>query len=94
MPDLFDAVKIANLKIRNHMMRSATAERMANPQDGTPSKRMQEMYMNLAEGGIGLIITGHAYVEREGIAHPKMSSIASDDMITPWHNVISPASFG
>lgn len=91
MPDLFDSLTIGTLTIRNHLMRSATAERMSNPEDGTPSARMQAMYTRLAEGGIGLIVTGHAYIERQGKGHPEMASIASDAMIAAWRKVISPA---
>ena len=91
MPELFDPVTIGNLTIRNHLMRSATAERAANPEDGSPSERMKEIYTNLADGGIGLIVTGHAYIERQGKAHPEMASIATDDVISAWRDVISPA---
>jgi 2,4-dienoyl-CoA reductase-like NADH-dependent reductase (Old Yellow Enzyme family) len=91
VPDLFDSVTIGTLTIRNHIMRSATAERVADPVLGIPSERMQNMYANLAKGGIGLIVTGHAYVERQGKAHPEMASIAIDDVIPTWRNVITPA---
>jgi 2,4-dienoyl-CoA reductase-like NADH-dependent reductase (Old Yellow Enzyme family) len=49
------------------------------------------MYTALAQGGVGLIVTGHAYVERGGQAHPEMASIASDDVIPAWRKVIQPA---
>jgi len=91
MPDLFAPLTIGTMTIRNHMMRSATAERVSNPQDGTPSAKMQHMYTSLAEGGVGLIVTGHAYIERQGKGHPEMASIASDDVIAAWHKVITPA---
>jgi 2,4-dienoyl-CoA reductase-like NADH-dependent reductase (Old Yellow Enzyme family) len=52
---------------------------------------MKKIYVNLAEGGIGLIVTGHAYIERQGKAHPEMASIATDDMIPAWREVIAPA---
>jgi 2,4-dienoyl-CoA reductase-like NADH-dependent reductase (Old Yellow Enzyme family) len=91
MPNLFDPVTIGTMIIRNHLMRSATAERMADPQDGTPTEGMQRMYSNLAEGGIGLIVTGHAYIERQGKAHPEMASIATDEVIPAWRDVIIPA---
>ena len=91
MPNLFDPLTIGTLTIRNHMMRSATAERVADPIDGTPSSAMKCMYTNLAKGGIGLIVTGHAYVERIGKGHPEMASIATDDVIPAWRDVITPA---
>ncbi len=91
MPDLFDSLIIGTMTIRNHLMRSATAERMSNPEDGTPSAGMQAMYKRLADGGIGLIVTGHAYVERQGKGHPEMASIASDALIPAWREIITPA---
>ncbi|MDF1512213.1 MAG: NADH:flavin oxidoreductase [Anaerolineae bacterium] len=91
MAELFEPVTIGTLTIRNRMMRSATAERVANPQDGTPSAKQQKMYVDLAEGGIGLIVTGHAYVERQGKGHPEMASMATDAVIPAWRDVITPA---
>jgi 2,4-dienoyl-CoA reductase-like NADH-dependent reductase (Old Yellow Enzyme family) len=49
------------------------------------------MYADLARGGIGLIVTGHAYVERVGQAHPEMSSLADDALIEAWRETIGPA---
>ena len=91
MSTLFEPITIGSLTIRNHLMRSATAERLADPVTGAPTKEMKRMYIQLAEGGIGLIVTGHAYVELQGKAHPEMASIASDDVISKWQEVIRPA---
>lgn len=91
MPDLFAPLTIGTLNIRNHLMRSATAERVADPLNGTPTPRMRHIYSQLAEGGIGLIVTGHAYVERLGKGHPEMASIATDDVIPAWRDIITPA---
>jgi 2,4-dienoyl-CoA reductase-like NADH-dependent reductase (Old Yellow Enzyme family) len=49
------------------------------------------LYATLARGGVGLIVTGHAYVERQGKAHPEMASIAADDLIPAWRKAIRPA---
>jgi 2,4-dienoyl-CoA reductase-like NADH-dependent reductase (Old Yellow Enzyme family) len=91
MSSLFEPVTIGNLQLRNRLMRSATAERMSDPETGSPLPRLGAMYAALAEGGVGLIVTGHAYVERGGKAHPEMSSIASDDVIPAWREVTRPA---
>jgi 2,4-dienoyl-CoA reductase-like NADH-dependent reductase (Old Yellow Enzyme family) len=64
---------------------------MAHPESGQPQEGQGEMYAALARGGVGLIVTGHAYVERGGQAHPEMASIASDDVIPAWRKVIRPA---
>jgi 2,4-dienoyl-CoA reductase-like NADH-dependent reductase (Old Yellow Enzyme family) len=88
---LFDPMTIGSLTIRNRIMRSATAERLADPETGKPLPRLGEMYEALARGGVGLIVTGHAYVERGGKAHPEMASIADDTMILAWREVVRPA---
>jgi len=62
MPGLFDAITIGTLTLPNRLMRSATAERLADPVTGAPLPRLQRLFHGLAEGGIGLIVTGHAYV--------------------------------
>ena len=88
MPGLFDPITIGSLRLRNRIMRSATAECMADPDSGAPLARLGALYRALAEGGVGLIVTGHAYVARSGKAHPEMSSIASDHVIPAWREVI------
>ena len=75
---LFEPLQIGSLKLRNRLVRSATAEMMAN-EDGKPCPELAKLYQRLAEGGVGLLITGHMYVHRSGCAHPGMTSIASDD---------------
>jgi 2,4-dienoyl-CoA reductase-like NADH-dependent reductase (Old Yellow Enzyme family) len=40
---------------------------------------------------VGLIVTGHAYVDRGGKAHPEMASIATDEVIPAWRETVRPA---
>jgi 2,4-dienoyl-CoA reductase-like NADH-dependent reductase (Old Yellow Enzyme family) len=91
MPGLFEPISIGSLHLRNRMMRSATAERMADPQSGAPLPKLAELYRELALGGIGLIVTGHIYVDRGGKAHPEMAALDSNDLIPAWRDVIGPA---
>ena len=91
MSKLFEPITVGRLALRNRTMRSATAERMADPESGTPLPKLKATYAALARGGIGLIVTGHAYVERAGQAHPEMASIATDDVIAAWRETIRPA---
>ncbi len=74
---LFTPRKIGSLTIRNRFIRSATHESMAE-KDGRMSSRHLELFRALAEGEVGLIITGHAYVERLGIASPGQTGIDDD----------------
>ncbi|MBI9047095.1 MAG: NADH:flavin oxidoreductase [Anaerolineaceae bacterium] len=81
MSKLFTEGKIGNLTINNRLVRSATAECMAD-ETGKPTTNLHAYLKKLAEGGVGLIITGHMYVHPGGKAHPEMTGIYSDD-ITP-----------
>ncbi len=66
-------------------MRSATYEAMAD-EAGVPSEHYDELYRKLAAGGVGLIITGHTYVARDG-KMPKMCGIDRDDLVPRYRTV-------
>jgi len=53
---------------------------MAN-EDGSASDRLNAVMVNLVEGEIGLIISSHTYVAKEGQAGPWQLGIYSDDLI-------------
>ncbi|MFH1085027.1 MAG: NADH:flavin oxidoreductase [Chloroflexota bacterium] len=91
MSHVFEPVTVGGLQLRNRLMRSATAERMSDARSGAPTQRLAQTYAALAAGGVGLIVTGHACVERAGKAHPRMSAIDDDGLIAPWRAVIAPA---
>lgn len=78
---LFTPAKIGNLEIPNRILRSATAELMANDLDGKPTEQLKSLWVALAKGGTGLIITGHMYVHSSGKCHPEMAGIYSDELI-------------
>jgi 2,4-dienoyl-CoA reductase-like NADH-dependent reductase (Old Yellow Enzyme family) len=80
-PDLFSPVRIGNLELKNRLVRSATAERLATEPIGRATPALANLYRELARGGVGLIVTGHAFVAAEGKAHPEMLSAHCDEMI-------------
>ncbi len=80
MSALFEPARIGSLKLPNRLIRSATAERMAYA-DGRPRPELQDLYRELARGGVGLIISGHMFVHPSGKAHPEMTGIHSDCLI-------------
>jgi 2,4-dienoyl-CoA reductase-like NADH-dependent reductase (Old Yellow Enzyme family) len=88
---LFEPLQIGSLHLRNRLMRSATAERLSHPDTGAPLPALAALYRALGEGGVGTIVTGHAFVEPAGKAHPEMSSLASDDLIPAWRQTIAAA---
>jgi 2,4-dienoyl-CoA reductase-like NADH-dependent reductase (Old Yellow Enzyme family) len=80
MSQLFAPITINSLTLTNRFVRSATAERMAGA-DGGLLPEAARLYGVLAQGGVGLIITGHAYVAAEGIAHCWMTGIHEDSLL-------------
>jgi 2,4-dienoyl-CoA reductase-like NADH-dependent reductase (Old Yellow Enzyme family) len=77
---LFTPGHIGPLTLPNRLIRSATAEMMADV-DGRPRPQLKAFYRELARGGVGLIITGHTYVHPSGKAHPEMTGVYSDELI-------------
>lgn len=63
MSKLFEPASIRGLQIKNRFVRSATFEGMAD-HEGRPTARLEKIYLDLAEGGVGLIITCAAFVDR------------------------------
>jgi len=66
---LFEPTILKGMNLANRFVRSATWEGMATS-EGICTGRLTETMARLAEGGVGLIITSHAYVSREGQASP------------------------
>lgn len=64
-PHIFSPATIGSMPLKNRLVRSATYEAKAAP-DGRPSKSYIDFYRELAQGGVGLIITGLAYPEQDG----------------------------
>jgi len=77
---LFTPKNLGTLEIPNRLVRSATAERMADD-SGQPRAMMLDLYRQLTKGGVGLIITGHMFVHPSGKAHPEMAGIYSDKLV-------------
>jgi 2,4-dienoyl-CoA reductase-like NADH-dependent reductase (Old Yellow Enzyme family) len=81
MSKLFEPTTINGMTMENRFVRSATWEGMAEDK-GSVTDRLIELYGRLAEGGVGLIITGHAYIARDGQASLKQLGIYDDSLIT------------
>jgi len=80
MGNLFENSAIGGLELKNRFVRSATWEGMAD-QDGNPTPKLLETMTALAAGGVGLIITSHAFVSPEGRATPWQLAIDKDERI-------------
>jgi len=79
--NLFSPAKLGSLELRNRLVRSATAEMLATEPVGRATPALAALYRDLAQGGVGLIITGHAYVSPSGKAHPEMLGVHCDELI-------------
>jgi 2,4-dienoyl-CoA reductase-like NADH-dependent reductase (Old Yellow Enzyme family) len=77
---LFTPGTFGTLTLANRLVRSATAERMADD-EGRPRLELAHLYRELARGGVGLIITGHMYIHPSGKCHPEMMGIYDDALI-------------
>jgi 2,4-dienoyl-CoA reductase-like NADH-dependent reductase (Old Yellow Enzyme family) len=77
---LFTPWRLGALELPNRLVRSATWEGMA-AEDGAVTDRLIELTADLARGGVGLIITGYAFVTPEGRAIHSQIGAHDDDLI-------------
>jgi len=80
MPELFEPTEINGMKLPNRFVRSATWEGMA-AEDGACTPALLECMTGLSRGGVGLIISSHAYVLRNGQAGPWQLGAYSDHLL-------------
>jgi len=80
MSRLFESSTINGMQLSNRFVRSATWEGLAG-EDGSVTPRLIKMMSELAGGGVGLIITSHAYVRPDGQAGPWQLGIYKDELI-------------
>lgn len=80
MPDPFQPLAIGRLTLPNRFVRSATWEGLADD-NGRPTAELTELYLDLVRGGVGLIVTGHAFVLPEGQAGPRQLGLDGDEVI-------------
>jgi len=65
MSVIFEQTMINGMAVSNRLVRSATWEAMCDD-DGRPTDRLTDLYCDLAQGGVGLIVTGYTFVSPEG----------------------------
>ena len=77
---VFDKGFIGGLSVENRFVRSATWEGMAS-EDGEVTPQLVALMQRLAEGGTGLLIASHSYVQKVGQAGFGQIGIHKDEMI-------------
>jgi len=85
--ELFAPARLGTLQLRNRLVRSATWEGMCDP-EGVPGEALIALYRELAAGGAGLIITGFAYVSREGKLLPGALGLYDDSLEEPVRRLV------
>ncbi len=80
MAALFESTEINGMRINNRFVRSATYEAMAGL-DGVVQDQLVSYMAELARGGVGLIISGHSHVVKEGQALDRQMGIYADALI-------------
>lgn len=91
---LFEPIRIKSLHLKNRLVRSATYEGMADSH-GLPTENLFKLYGRLARGGVGLIITGFAYVAEDGVGFmPGMNGIHTDAHIDAYRKLVAHAHEG
>jgi 2,4-dienoyl-CoA reductase-like NADH-dependent reductase (Old Yellow Enzyme family) len=81
MSKLFESTTIKGMTLPNRFVRSATWEGIANP-DNTVSQKLIDRMVELAQGDVGLIITGYATVRKDGISVPWQLGNYSDEHVS------------
>lgn len=88
MKKVFEETQVADMTLKNRIIRSATHEGMADRQ-GKPTEMLISLYKALAEGEAGAIITGYAGVMPNGKApFDSMLMIDKDELIDAYRNMV------
>jgi len=87
---VFEQAQIGRVKLRNRIIRSATYEGMAD-ENGLPTQNMKNLYIRLAKGGVGAIITGYAAVQADGKGNGFAPAMIDSDKSIPAYKEITDA---
>jgi 2,4-dienoyl-CoA reductase-like NADH-dependent reductase (Old Yellow Enzyme family) len=82
MRKVFDETRINGMTLANRLVRSATWEGMCD-ESGAPLPKLAAYYTNLVKGGVGLIISGYAFVRPDGRQLAGQLGCHSDDLTDP-----------
>ena len=83
MKRIFEEAMLGNIKMKNRLIRSATWEGMAD-REGHINDSLQQVYEELARGGVGAIVTGFTSVAGDDRYFGGMVRLADDDVV-PEH---------
>jgi len=88
MTDLFEPFKIDKLQLKNRVVMSPVLLPLATD-DGEVTPELIEHYVRRAEGGVGFIIVGGAYIMEEGKPPiPLAHGVSEDRHISGLHSLV------
>lgn len=79
MVGIFEKTRLSGIELENRLVRSATWEGLATD-DGRVTPSLIRIHEELADGGVGLIISSYLYVRPEGKQSPGQIGAYSDDL--------------
>jgi 2,4-dienoyl-CoA reductase-like NADH-dependent reductase (Old Yellow Enzyme family) len=83
----FEQTSLAGITLKNRIIRSATHEGMADER-GFPTEKLTKLYVRLARGGVGAIITGYAAIQADGKSSLlAMTMFDNDDSISDYRKL-------
>jgi len=86
---LFEKNTLAGIELKNRLIRSATHEGMSDAH-GKPLESIVDLYLKLANGGVGMIITGFVGVKKNGRSSSTMKVLDGDDQIETYQKLMTP----
>lgn len=87
MKHVFEPVKMNHIEMKNRLVRSATWEGIANP-DGSITEESYEIYVELAKGGVGAIITGFTSVALHDYYFGGMMRLSDNALIPQYQKLV------
>ena len=91
--NLFEPYRIGKLELRNRFVRSAAWDATADS-SGAVTDASVAIYRNLGQGGVGLIVSGYAFVSSRGQAAPGQYGAHTDDMVPGLRKLVEAAHQG
>lgn len=88
MANVFERTVINGMSLSNRFVRSATWEGLA-AEDGSVTPKLTDLMVQLALGGVGLVITGYAFVRPEGQSSPRQLAAYDDRFMVGWSEMTS-----
>ena len=87
MGALFEELAIGTLRARNRFVRAATYEGLATD-DGHLTPELTAICEELAEGGVGTVVMGYAYVTADEQPNPRMLGIYDDSFVPEYRALV------